>query len=99
MLGAVLLTRDVMPRRLSDVPNVRKKAIPSMKKRSPSRCTLLPGGRVTVMILSVSVVVCVVFPLMLGTGTPYMSMDLARLWMVTGQSMSVPLVIASDVSL
>ena len=53
----VLLANAVTPRRLTGVPNVRKKASPSIKKMSPLGWTSLPAGLMTVMILSGAVVV------------------------------------------
>ena len=73
--------------------------MPSIKKISASRWTLFPDGRSTAIILSVSAVLCVVLSLMLGTGAPYISNGLFRLWIVTGQSMSAPLEMASQISL
>ena len=48
----VRLANAVTPGRLTGVPKVRRKAIPSIKKMSQYKLTLFPAGLVTVMILS-----------------------------------------------
>ena len=66
----VRLANAVTPRRLTGVPKVRRKAIPSIKKMSPCKLTSFPAGLVTVMILSDGVEELVVFPLSIPSGVP-----------------------------
>ena len=79
MEATVLFASAVTPRRFTGVPNVRRKAMPSIKKISPFRCMSLPAGLDTVMTLSGVVDVCVVLPLRMPSGVPYISLDLLRL--------------------
>ena len=43
------MAKAITPRRLTGVAKVTKKAIPSIKKISPLRCTSLPAGLDTVL--------------------------------------------------
>ena len=69
-MATVLLAKAITPRRLTGVPKVRRKAIPSIKNVSPSRWMSLPAGLVIVMVLSGDIVECVVFLLRRLPGVP-----------------------------
>lgn len=72
---------------------------PSMKKMSASRWTYVLAGRWISIVLSGAVGWWAVFPLSTATGVPYMWIESRRLLLVIGQSMKVPLKIASFMSL